>query len=155
MKTILNIIDAPEGDITGQLASATAALTGKSVADLAAQTYPRLAEVVPMLGSAYLAGPPAMALLEDALEAVEDAGLHITERQMAIYGKHMLAVAHSEIAPAGRLDRRLGCHEGQSHRRVRQGCDARHRRYGSLPGTLPTLLAVANPELRRALEAGR
>jgi DNA-binding transcriptional MerR regulator len=98
VKTILNIIDAPEGDITSQLASATAALTGMGEADLAVQSYPRAEVVVPMLGGAYLARPPAIALLEAALEAVDDAGLHITERQMGVYGEHMLAIAHSEIA---------------------------------------------------------
>lgn len=97
VKAILQIIDAPQGDITRQLAVATAVLTGRSEQELASESYPRSANAVRLLGPEYLARPPAVASLESALAAVEDAGLQVDPRQMAVYGKHMLAIARSEI----------------------------------------------------------
>ncbi len=97
VKAILQIIDAPDGDITRQLAIATVILTGRSEAELAAASYPRAEEAVRLLGEDYQARPPAVASLEMALAAVDNAGLQLDPRQMAVYGEHMLAIARSEI----------------------------------------------------------
>jgi DNA-binding transcriptional MerR regulator len=98
VKAILQIIDAPEGNITDQLARATAILAGSQkeiTKDWA--SYPRSEKVVRMLGAEYHPEPPAVASLEEALAGVENAGLQPDPRQMAVYGEHMLAIARSEI----------------------------------------------------------
>ena len=97
VKAILHIIDAPDGDITGQLARATAVLAGRDESVLAAAAYPRAERVVHLLGAEYRAEPPAIASLERALAGVENAGLQPDPRQLAVYGEHMLAIARSEI----------------------------------------------------------
>ena len=56
-----------------------------------------LEQIVGWLGEPYRAEPPAAALLESALHAVEDGRLQLHPDQFAIYGEHMLAIAASEI----------------------------------------------------------
>ena len=101
VKAILSVIDAPEGDITDQLARVTAVLAGMTAGhdeiEMAAPSYPRSEKIVALLGVEYRADPPAVVLLEDALAALENAGLQPNPRQLAVYGEHMLAIARSEI----------------------------------------------------------
>lgn len=101
VKAILRVIDAPEGDVTDQLAQVTAVLagttTGHDEIETATPSYPRSEKVLPLLGEGYRADPPAVVLLEEALAALDDAGLQANPRQFAKYGEHMLAIARSEI----------------------------------------------------------
>jgi len=97
VKAILHIVDAPDGDITDRLARATTVLAGKDEIEMATASYPRAQRVAPLLGEDYRAQPPAIAPLEDALVAVENAGLRTDPRQLAVYGEHMMAIARSEI----------------------------------------------------------
>ena len=101
VKAILHIIDAPEGDISDQLARAMIVLAGtaggQDKIETATPSYPRAEKVVPLLGEEYRADPPAVALLEEALTALEDAGMQSDPRQLAVKGEHMLAIARSEI----------------------------------------------------------
>ncbi|OBI59700.1 hypothetical protein A5706_18430 [Mycobacterium sp. E796] len=96
-KSILQIIDAPKVAIVDRLASATRVLADADV-DIDAKSYPRAEEVIGWLGEPYRAEPPAVALLESALQAVEAAGFRLHREQFATYGEHMLAVAASETA---------------------------------------------------------
>jgi DNA-binding transcriptional MerR regulator len=101
VKAILHIIDAPEGDITDQLARAMTVLAGtdggQEEIETATRSYPRAEKVVPLLGEEYRADPPAVASLEEALTALENAGLQTDPRQLAVKGEHMLAIARTEI----------------------------------------------------------
>ena len=97
-KAILQIIDMPKSSLSNRLASATTVLADAACADLDTdESYPRAERVVGWLGEPYRAEPPAAALLENALQAVEAAGFQLHRDQFAIYGEHMLAIATSEI----------------------------------------------------------
>ena len=97
-KAVLQIIDEPKSSLIDRLASATRVLADAAGADVDAdESYPRAEQVVGWLGEPYRAEPPAAALLESALQAVEAAGFELHRDQFAIYGEHMLAIATSEI----------------------------------------------------------
>jgi len=99
-KAILRIIDEPKSSLTDRLAGATRLLADAAGADADTDDkfYPRAEQVVGWLGEPYRAEPPAAALLESALRAVEAAGFQLHPDQFAVYGEHMLAIANSEIA---------------------------------------------------------
>jgi DNA-binding transcriptional MerR regulator len=99
-KAILQSIDEPKSSLVDRLAGATRVLADAAGADAETdgKSYPRAEQVVGWLGEPYRAEPPAAALLERALQAVETAGFQIHPDQFAVYGEHMLAVATSEIA---------------------------------------------------------
>lgn len=99
-KAILEIIDEPKSSLNDRLAAATTVLADAAGADMDTddESYPRAQQVVGWLGEPYRAEPPAAALLESALHAVETAGFQLHPNQFAIYGEHMLAIAASEIA---------------------------------------------------------
>jgi DNA-binding transcriptional MerR regulator len=99
-KAILQIIDEPKSSVVDRLAAATTVLADAVGADLDTdgKSYPRAEQVVGWLGEPYRAEPPAAALLENALHAVETAGFQLHPDQFAVYGQHMLAIAASEIA---------------------------------------------------------
>jgi len=100
VKAILQIIDEPTSSLIDPLAAATRVLADAAGADINAdeRSYPRAQQAVGWLGEPYRAEPPAAALLEKALQAVETAGFQLDPNQFAVYGKHMLAIAASEIA---------------------------------------------------------
>lgn len=98
-KTILQIIDEPEASLIDRLAAATTVLADVPDAGLGVETsYPRAEQAIGWLGAQYRAEPPAAALLERALHAVETAGFELDPKQFEVYGRHMLAIAASEIA---------------------------------------------------------
>lgn len=99
-KEILQIIDDPKSSLKDSLAGATRVLAAAASADINAEDrcYPRAQQAVGWLGEPYRAEPPAAALLEDALHAVDKAGFQRHPSQFAVYGQHMLAIAASEIA---------------------------------------------------------
>jgi DNA-binding transcriptional MerR regulator len=98
-KAILQIIDLPKSPLVDRLAAATAVLADAAGADVdAVKSYPRAEQAVGWLGEPYRAEPPAAALLENALRAVEAAGFQLDPHQFALYGQHILAIADSEIA---------------------------------------------------------
>jgi len=99
-KAILQIIDEPTSSLNDRLAAATAVLADAAGVDMETddESYPRAREIVGWLGEPYRAEPPAAALLESALHAVEAAGFQLHPNQFAVYGEHMLAIAASEIA---------------------------------------------------------
>jgi len=97
-KAILQIIDAPRFTLIDRLAGATRVLADAAGADVGTdESYPRAERVIRWLGEPYRAEPPAAALLESALQAVEAAGFQLHQDQFAVYGEHMLAIAASEI----------------------------------------------------------
>jgi DNA-binding transcriptional MerR regulator len=100
VKAILQIIDEPKSSLIDRLAAATRVLADAAGADIGAdeKSYPRAETAVGWLGEPYRAEPPAAALLEKALHAVETAGFQLNPNQFAVYGEHMLAIAASEIA---------------------------------------------------------
>ncbi len=99
-KAILQIIDAPQSSLIDRLAGATRVLAAAAGADEDTddKSYPRAERAVGWLGEPYRAEPPAAALLESALHAVEIAGYQLHPEQFAVYGENMLAIAASEIA---------------------------------------------------------
>lgn len=100
-KAILEIIDEPKSSLNDRLAGATRVLAdavGADEIDTDGKSYPRAEQAVGWLGEQYQAEPPAAALLENALRAVEAAGFQLHPDQFAVYGEHMLAIAASEIA---------------------------------------------------------
>jgi len=99
-RAILNIIDEPNPSLVDRLAAATTVLADAAGADTDTvdKSYPRAEQAACWLGEPYLAEPPAAALLENALQAVETAGFQLDPNQFAVYGEHMHAIAASEIA---------------------------------------------------------
>ncbi|MGO9929092.1 MAG: MerR family transcriptional regulator [Mycobacterium sp.] len=98
VKAILQIIDEPRSSLDDRLAGATAVLADGVDTGTGDESFPRARQIVGWLGEPYRAEPPAAALLESALHAVETAGFELHPDQFAIYGEHMLAIAASEIA---------------------------------------------------------
>ncbi len=98
VKAILQIIDEPRSSLDDRLAGATAVLADGVDTDTGDESFPRARQIVGWLGEPYRAEPPAAALLESALHAVETAGFELHPDQFAIYGEHMLANAASEVA---------------------------------------------------------
>ena len=98
VKAILQIIDEPKSSLNDRLAAATTVLADGADTGTDRESYPRARQVVGWLGEPYRAEPPAAALLESALHAVETAGFELHPDQFAVYGEHMLAIAASEIA---------------------------------------------------------
>lgn len=98
-KAILEIIDEPKSSLLDRLAGATRLLTDEPGASVGNDggSYPRARQAVGWLGEPYRAEPPAAALLDSALHAVEAAGFQLHPDQFAVYGEHMLAIAASEI----------------------------------------------------------
>jgi len=99
-KAILELIDEPTSSLIDRLADATRVLAAAAGADEidTDKSYPRAEQAVGWLGEQYRAEPPAAALLENALRAIEAAGFQLHPDQFAVYGEHMLAIAASEIA---------------------------------------------------------
>ena len=93
-REVLGLIDEP-GDLFDTLGHAVAALP--PYVDARAD-YPRARAALRTLGQVYDPRFAATAQLERALQAAEDAGLPMDDRRLRAYGKHILAIAESDLA---------------------------------------------------------
>lgn len=94
VKTIVHLIDHPEGNLFKTLGAAVAALP-PSVPR--ADDYPRARAVLDRLGQRYDPDYAAVAQLEHALRAAEDAGLAITGSRIDAYGSALRRLAEYDI----------------------------------------------------------
>jgi DNA-binding transcriptional MerR regulator len=109
IKRVLAVLDAPEGTVQDMLGQAMAALSvgteTEHVSDqLPDDAYPRARAATALLGEGYKPRLPAIAQLENALTAVEEAGIPATPERLRVYGPHMRAIAQVEIAEAQARD---------------------------------------------------
>jgi DNA-binding transcriptional MerR regulator len=104
-RKVLDVLDAPEEPLPTMLGRAISALAiepdGRedTVGEApSVEDYPRARAAIEILGAGFEARMPALAQLESALVAVEEAGIPATEERLRSYGPHLLAIASSELA---------------------------------------------------------
>jgi DNA-binding transcriptional MerR regulator len=100
VREIFSLIDEPAGspiDILGRAVGALPPYVRE------ADDYPRARAVIETLGYTYDARFAAVAQLESAIGAVQDAGLEWDENIARRYGDAMTAVAAAEVAPVGEM----------------------------------------------------
>ncbi|SMH36224.1 DNA-binding transcriptional regulator, MerR family [Rathayibacter oskolensis] len=102
-KRILQVLDHPDGALTELLAEAIGATADDrddvivAEEDLA-EEYPRAFRATAMLGPVFRPRMPAVAQLDRALEAAEEAGLAAVEERARSYGPSIQAIAEAELA---------------------------------------------------------
>lgn len=97
VRDILTLIDAPSGDPVEILGRAVGALPPYVAAER--DDYPYARAAIAELGLAYDPGFTAVAQLDEALRALEAAGLDASPRALRRYGDAMRQVAAEELAP--------------------------------------------------------
>ena len=96
-REILAIIDSPQPDLYDTLGRAVAALPPYPDPELHTD-HPRARAVLERLGQLYDPGYAAVAQLEDALRAAEEAGVAIDDERIDVYGTHLRAIAEFDVA---------------------------------------------------------
>ncbi|MET1015242.1 MAG: MerR family transcriptional regulator [Leifsonia flava] len=95
-RAVLALIDAPDGDLFESLGRAVAALPPYAGVDPDGD-YPRARAVIERLGQLFDPQYAAVAQLEHALKAAEDAGLPISDERIEAYGRHLHAIAEFDL----------------------------------------------------------
>jgi DNA-binding transcriptional MerR regulator len=103
IRKVLDVLDAPEGSVQDMLSRAMAALSVETENETATDelpegAFPRARAATVHLGDGYRPRLPAIALLENALAAVEEAGIPATPERLRVYGPHVRAMAQAEIS---------------------------------------------------------
>jgi len=101
IRTVVDLVDDPRDDLSTALGRAIAALP-PYVADTGSDS-PRARRVLERLGQRYDPRSTAVAQLEQALVALEAAGLQMDEHRLDAYGRHIRAIAEVdlELLPTG------------------------------------------------------
>jgi DNA-binding transcriptional MerR regulator len=94
-RAVLGIIERPDAPLFDALGQAIAALPPHPEP---ADDYPRARAVIAQLGQVYDPRYAAVAQLERALGAAEQAGLPVTAERVAVYGEHIHAMAEYDLA---------------------------------------------------------
>ncbi|WP_106816718.1 MerR family transcriptional regulator [Microbacterium timonense] len=97
VRDILTLIDKPEDDPVETLGRAVGALP--PYVETAHDDFPRARAAIGTLGFTYDPGFTAVAQLEEALRALDGAGLDASTAALRRYGDAMREVAAAEIAP--------------------------------------------------------
>jgi DNA-binding transcriptional MerR regulator len=95
VKDVLDLIDHPEGELFDALGRAVAALP--PYLDDAQPPYPRARAAIAAIGQVYDERYAAVAQLERALEAVEAAGIPMTDDRLQAYAEHLRAMAEFDL----------------------------------------------------------
>jgi DNA-binding transcriptional MerR regulator len=95
VKDVLDLIDHPEGELFDALGRAVAALP--PYLDDAQPPYPRAQAAIAAIGQVYDERYAAVAQLERALEAVEAAGIPMTDDRLHAYAEHLRAMAEFDL----------------------------------------------------------
>jgi DNA-binding transcriptional MerR regulator len=93
-REVLAVIDDPAGDLFESLGRAVAALPPYTEAS---EDYPRARWALERLGQVYDPGYAALAQLERALLAAEEAGLPLGEERLLAYGASIMAIAETDL----------------------------------------------------------
>ncbi|KAF2418058.1 MerR family transcriptional regulator [Microbacterium sp. B35-30] len=101
VREVLALIDAPLDDPMETLGRAVGALP--PYVDGGRDDYPRAREAIAELGLTYDADFTAVAQLDEALRALDAAGLDASPAALARYGAAMRQVAADEVAPMGAM----------------------------------------------------
>lgn len=101
VRDILALVDAPAGDPVETLGRAVGALPPYVDGDR--EDHPRARAAIAELGLTYDPGFTATAQLDEALRAVEEAGLDASPAVLRRYGDAMRGVATAEIAPVSAM----------------------------------------------------
>ena len=108
-KKVLEVLDTPQQPVSELLGRAISALSVETE-DLGASdpvpvdAYPRAHAAIAHLGGGYEPRLPAIAQLERALLAVEEAGIPATPERLSVYGSNIRAIAVSEFSGIESLD---------------------------------------------------
>jgi DNA-binding transcriptional MerR regulator len=94
-RAVLGIIERPDAPLFDALGQAIAELPPHPEP---ADDYPRARAVIAQLGQVYDPRYAAVAQLERALGAAEQAGLPVTAERVAVYGEHIHAMAEYDLA---------------------------------------------------------
>jgi DNA-binding transcriptional MerR regulator len=104
-REILAVLDQPDGSVVDMLGRAVSALVGTApeADETGTETpspnnYPLARAAITHLGGGYEPQMPALAQLDAALLAVEEAGMPATPDRLATYGPHIRAIAEAEVA---------------------------------------------------------
>lgn len=96
IKTVVGLVDDPRDDLFTALGRAIAALP--PYVDPARDTdHPRARRVLGRLGQVYEPKFTAVAQLEQALAALEAAGLKMSDRRIDVYGQHIQDIAEFDL----------------------------------------------------------
>jgi len=95
-RAVLALIDTPDGALFDSLGRAVAALPPYAEVD-PDDAYPRARAVIERLGQLYDPQYAAVAQLEHALKAAEEAGLPISDERIEVYGRHLHAIAEFDV----------------------------------------------------------
>ena len=105
VREVVDAVDHPDRDLPSTLGRAVRALsaapspTGADAgsAAVASGSNPRAHAALEQVGQGFEPDYPAVAQLEAALAAAEQAGMPVTAERMAVYGSHVRAIAQEEV----------------------------------------------------------
>lgn len=95
IKAVLALLDSNDSDTGFLLREAISAIGAPGAAEGAAT--PRAAAALPLLAPGYTAHEPGMTMLDNALLALEDAGIDLTPERIRLYSQAMLTIAETEV----------------------------------------------------------
>lgn len=96
IREILRLVDDPQGPLFEVLGKAIAQLPPYLEA-VEGEDYPRARAVLERLGQVYDPRYAAVGQLERALEALEEAGIPMTDQRLDAYGRHIRGLAEIDI----------------------------------------------------------
>ena len=97
IRTVLGLIEAPEGPLFDALGAALAQLPPYCEDDAVTGDHPRARAALEALGQVYDPRYVAVAQLERALVALEEAGMPMSDERLVAYGRHVRALAAVDI----------------------------------------------------------
>lgn len=103
-RKVLEVLDDPRISVVKSLGQAIAALA-PDPASGSGDGYPRARAAIEFLGPGYTPTLPALAQLDQALEAVNRGGFPATEERLRVYGLHLWAIAQMELEGMPQGDR--------------------------------------------------
>ncbi|MEE2033575.1 MerR family transcriptional regulator [Rhodococcus chondri] len=96
IKAVVGLVDDPRDDLFAVLGNAIAALP-PYVDPPGDGDYPRARRILERLGQVYEPDFAAVAQLEQALAALEAAGLEMSDRRIDVYGRHIRDIAALDL----------------------------------------------------------
>jgi DNA-binding transcriptional MerR regulator len=111
IRKVLQLIDHPDGSLFEVLGQAIGQLPPYLDIPADPGDYPRARAVLEKLGQIYDPRYVAVAQLERALEALEDAGIPMTDERLDAYGRHIRGIAEVDIGlmPTGSAEDAVRC----------------------------------------------
>ncbi|MET0955136.1 MAG: MerR family transcriptional regulator [Cryobacterium sp.] len=96
IKAVLGLLDHPDAESGNLLREAISAIGDPGIVD--GTPTPHAAVAMPSFVPGYEAHEPAMSMLDEALVAIEDAGVVVTPARLELYSRAMFTIAEAEVA---------------------------------------------------------